>query len=210
MRRRNAEPFPSPAGEAFARSRRSFLQTLISAAPLLTLPLFASVEQGAPIIQGHGQIKPPAPVPDVNLICQDGSATTLLQLVQGHGTAVQLMFTSCTTTCPIQAAIFGRVQTKIPDMAARKLQLLSLSIDPKSDTPQAMSDWLRRFHAGPTWIAAAPAMADAPQLQGFFGRGSNTVDHSNQVSVLDRQGRLVWRTYELPAAEEIVGILQKI
>ena len=169
------------------------------------------MDQGAPpIIPGHGQIKPPAPVPDVNLIRPDGSATTLLRLVQDHGTAVQLMFTSCTTTCPIQAAIFGRVQTKIPDMAERRLQLLSLSIDPKSDTPQAMSDWLRRFRAGPTWIAAAPAMADAPRLQGFFGRGSNTVDHSNQVSVLDRQGRLVWRTYELPTAEEIVGILQKI
>jgi len=176
-------------------SRRSFLQVLTASAPL---------------IRGHGKINPPVPVPDISLLRHDGASTSFLPLVTGQATAVQLMFTACTTTCPIQAAIFQRVETGIPEMAARGIQLLSLSVDPEDDTPKALSDWRRRFHAGPCWIAAAPKAADVPRVQEFFGKGGDLADHSTQVHILDRQGRLVWRTFEMPTAQEISRILQKL
>jgi protein SCO1/2 len=203
------------SSERFVVSRRGFVQSLLLAAPVFASPVFSASFFSTPapadkVIHGHGQIKPPLPVPDVKLVSNDGASTTLPRLVEGHVTAVQIMFTSCTTTCPIQAAIFGRVQAKLPDMGARGLQLLSISIDPNTDTPQALSHWLRRFHAGPAWIAAAPSATDARLLRDFFGKGGDAADHSNQVSILDRQGRLVWRTFELPAAEEIISVLQKI
>jgi len=177
-------------------SRRSFWQAALLAAK--------------PIIRGHGQIKPPVPVPDIALVRDDGASTRLLPLVKGHVTAVQLMFTACTTTCPMQAAIFERVQKILPAMEGSGIQLLSLSIDPKEDTPKALSAWRRRFHAAPTWIAAAPAIADSAKVGAFFGKSSDGADHSTQVHILDRAGRLVWRTFELPAAEEISGILRQI
>ncbi|MGD0962738.1 MAG: SCO family protein [Candidatus Acidiferrales bacterium] len=178
-------------------SRRNLLQAL----------LFAAV----PTVSGHGQVKPPLLVPDIKLLCHDGTSTTLFNLVDNRATAVQLMFTSCTTTCPIQAAIFERVQKTIPDMRARGMQLLSLSVDPQTDTPAALSVWRQRFHAGPSWLAAAPFPADSQRLQDFFAKAIDSiVDHSTQVSILDRQARLVWRTYELPTALEIIQILQKV
>jgi protein SCO1/2 len=175
-------------------SRRSFMQALIA----------------APIIHGHGKIAPPVPAPDIQVVRHDGVSTTLLPMLKGHATALHLMFTSCTTTCPIQAAIFERVQTMLPGMADQGIQLLSLSIDPENDTPKAMSAWRRRFHAGPNWIAAAPAIADVPRVQSFFGKGEDSSDHSTQVQILDRSGRLVWRTFELPTPGEIAAVLQKI
>jgi protein SCO1/2 len=175
-------------------SRRSFLQALVA----------------APIIHGHGRIVPPLPAPDIALLRYDGVATSLLQTVRGHATAVQLMFTSCTTTCPIEAAIFARVQKMLPGMADRGIQLLSLSVDPQSDTPKALSAWRRRFRAGPNWIAAAPAAGSIPLLQGLFGQNQGAADHSTQVQIFDRSGRLVWRTSELPTPGEITTLLQRI
>src|ERR1700733_15155773 len=89
-------------------SRRSFVQTLCCAAPLLAAPLFparlfASPLFDAPIGADHGPIRPPIPVPDINLVCHNGASTTLPRLADGHATAVQLMFTHCTTSCPIGA-----------------------------------------------------------------------------------------------------------
>jgi protein SCO1/2 len=162
------------------------------------------------IIHGHGRISPPVPAPDIAMVRHDGVSTTLAALVRGHATAVQLMFTSCTTTCPIEAAIFERVQRTVPHMEQRGIQLLSLSIDPENDTPKAMSAWLRRFHAGPNWIAAAPAASDVAKLNAIFGKSGDSADHSTQVQILDRNGRLVWRTFELPRPEEIAGVLQKL
>jgi protein SCO1/2 len=191
-------PAPRAGGSAPAVfSRRTFLQ--------------AAVATAIPVYSGHGRIKPPAPVPDVQLLCQSGASATLGSLVAGHATAVQLMFTQCTTTCPIQAAIFQRVQRLVPDMSGKGIQLLSLSIDPVSDTPKALSAWLRRFHAGPAWIAAAPSAKDGSLLQEFFGRAkSSYADHSTQVNIVDRSGQLVWRTIELPTAEEIAEVLENL
>lgn len=186
----------SRAGEPLAFSRRFFLQAAIASVP---------------IYRDHGRIRPPAPVPDVKLVRNDGAATTLGDLASGHATAVQLMFTECSTTCPIQAATFQRVQKMIPGMAAGGMQLLSLSVDPEADTPRALSEWLRRFHAGPEWIAAAPSSKDEPVIQSFFGKANGSFSgHSTQVNILDRRGRLVWRTVELPTAEEIAEILRRI
>jgi len=90
------------------------------------------------------------------------------------------------------------------------IQLLSLSIDPEDDTPAILTAWLRHYHAGPAWIAAAPIPRDLPRLQEFFGKGNDSSDHSTQVHILDRSGSLVWRTYELPTPGEIAATLRKV
>jgi protein SCO1/2 len=185
-------------------SRRSFFGSVAAViAPSL------SSAQSPP--DDHGRVKPPIPVPDVALVRHDGVATTLPALVNRRATAVQLMFTSCTMTCPIQGAIFERVQRLIPDQVARGIQLLSLSVDPRNDTPEALRNWLHRFHAGPAWIAAAPRVNDTERVRAFGGPGRNPADnHSTQVHLLNREGLLVWRTFELPEAEEIAAILRKM
>ena len=106
----------------------------------------------------------------------------------------------------------AKVQKLLPDQAARGIQLLSLSIDPQRDSPQALRAWLARFHAGPGWLAAAPAdVADVPGLRAFTGPGKNAADpHTTRVLILDRQGLLVWRTFDLPDAAEIADLLRKV
>ena len=130
-------------------------------------------------------------------------ATTLPRLLAERVSALQVMFTACRTTCPIQGAIFARVQKLLADQVARGIQLVSLSVDPAHDTSVALSHWLRRFGARPGWRAAAPRPADVEQVRAFFGAGRTATDnHSTQVQLFDRTGSLVWRTGELPEAEE--------
>jgi protein SCO1/2 len=195
-------------------TRRAFLHSLAATSLALATKSFAQASASQnPVTPNsdHGRIKPPVAVPDVPLLQSDGRKTSLAALTLGHATAVQLMFTTCTTTCPIQAAIFQHVQSMLPDMAARKIQLLSLSVDPEDDNAPALAAWRRRFHAGQEWIAAAPAAASNADIQSFFGRANGAfADHSTQVNIVDRHGRLVWRTNELPAAEEIASILRRV
>jgi protein SCO1 len=186
--------------------RRVFLGSV--AAGVGWLPSLARGQRPA---SDHGQVRPPIAVPDIQLTCHDGRPTTLFGLVNAHATALQLMFTSCTTTCPIQGAIFSRVQKLIPDQTARGIRLLSVSVDPEHDTPSVLATWLRRFHGRPGWIAAAPRIGDLEHLRDFAGRGKNPSDnHTTQTQLFNRKGQLVWRTGELPDAEEIATILQRL
>jgi len=121
------------------------------------------------------------------------------------------MYTSCTTVCPIQAAIFERVQLLLPDQTDRNIQLLSLSVDPTTDTPEALQAWLRKVRARAGWIAVAPAMKDLDELLKLFGQGRDAIEnHATQVNIINRQGELIWRTLGLPSADSIADILRKV
>ncbi len=205
----NDQPFSRAELQEAGSSRRRFLKAAL-AAPAFALTGVVGELAAETAVERQGEISPPAAVPEVRVVCHDGAARTLPELLHGHATAVQLMFTSCISTCPMAAAIFQRVQSRIPDMAQRNMQLLSLSVEPKVDTPKALAAWLRRFHAGPSWIAAVSDISDGRVIRSFFGDGKISGDHSSQVSIIDRQGRMVWRTFALPQAEEIIAALQKI
>ena len=93
-------------------SRRGFLIGVGAGA-------FSVVRLGWAAGSEHGRVRPPVPAPDIPLVGHDGVATTLPRLLAERATALQVMFTACTTTCPIQGAIFARVQKLIPDQVAR-------------------------------------------------------------------------------------------
>jgi protein SCO1/2 len=159
----------------------------------------------------HGRVDPPVAVPNVPVRRADGGPALLAELLRGHATALQLMFTGCSSVCPIQGAIFERVQELLPDQCERGIQLLSLSIDPLSDTPHAMHEWLERFEARKGWIAAAPQASDLNRLLDVFGQGRSAVEsHGTQVSIIDRRGEVVFRTPELPSADSIADILRRV
>jgi protein SCO1/2 len=158
----------------------------------------------------HGRIEPPIDIPAIPLYCADGSSQDLAGLTRAKTTAVQLIFTQCTTTCPIQAAIFQQLQKLLSSSARHGAQLLSISIDPGNDTPQSLREWLHRFHAGNQWTAAVPQPKDLAAIQGLFGKQGNTIEnHTTQVHIVNQHSQIVWSSIELPSAESIAAILNR-
>jgi protein SCO1/2 len=158
-----------------------------------------------------GPVAPAKAIPSLSCVLSDGRTATLVELLTGRTTALQLMFTGCSAICPMQGALFARLQDMLTNQRARNIQLLSLSIDPLSDDPEALSAWLKRFNARPGWIAASPALAALGQVTALFRRGVNAADdHSTQVYLINRGARLVWRTADLPAPREIADLLLQL
>ena len=180
--------------------RRSVLAGLAAGLALCAVPAFA---------HGNlGPVKPPLGAPDIEIVTSDGFRGPLRERLLGRVTAIQLMFTQCKSICPIEAATFARTQEALAGIASDGIQLLSLSIDPLNDTPDAMKAWLDGLGAGAAWTAAAPVKADLARARAFFDGASDFgEDHSTAMSVMNRAGMLVWRTPELPAPEEVVRLL---
>lgn len=172
----------------------------------------AAAARAAWVAADHGRVDPPVPVPDLRVRrAGDGAPAGLAALLRGRATALHLMFTGCSSVCPIQGATFERVQALLPDQQVRGIQLLSLSIDPQGDTPRAMRAWLERFGARAGWIAVAPEPEDLDAMLDLFGHGRNSLDtHSTRVNIIDRRADLVFRTPELPSADAIAGILRRV
>ena len=70
-----------------------------------------------------------------------GRSICLPALLRGKVTAVQLLCAGCSSTCPIQGAVFAAVGQKV---RAPDVRLLSLTVDPLGDT---------RSRCTPGWVA---------------------------------------------------------
>ena len=172
----------------------------------LSAPLAHAAEPPAPPShEPFGRVEPARPAAALALLRDDAQPTTLPQLLRGHITAVQLMFTGCSAICPIQGALFAELARRLPDAQTR---LLSLSIDPLGDDPRALRAWLTRFDAPRTWRAAAPRVQDVDTLLDFLrGRSDGFDRHNGQIFLFDRAARLIFRTPEMPPVSYVAELL---
>src|ERR1044071_2568052 len=86
-----------------------------------------------------------AKIPDVALVDQNGRSVRFYSdMVKGKTVVVNFIFTSCTTVCSPMGANFAALQQRLGDRS--DVALLSVSIDPTTDTPARLRSWSERFH----------------------------------------------------------------
>ncbi len=153
-------------GYGLPTTRRSLLIQAAAALSGLALPAAARAQAAAH--SSLGLIEPRLQPPPLPLTLHDGRSTRLEDLLRGKVTALQLMFTGCSSTCPIQGAVFAGVQARLASQAVLGAQLLSVSIDPLSDDARQLAAWRQRFNAGPQWLAASPSVQHNDRLPDFL------------------------------------------
>lgn len=143
-----------------------------------------------------------APTP---MIRQDGTSTTLLKELDGaKPTIVALIYTSCTTVCPVTSQILSKTQ----DLLGKELsnaRILSISIDPEYDTPERLLDYGKKFDAKPQWQHYTGSQANSVAIQKAFSafRG----DKMNHIPLIfiHGGGKKPWVRLEgFPSAEQVV------
>jgi protein SCO1 len=187
------------------RARRCWLGT---AAALIAAPWAAThtLAHGS-----FGPVQPALAAPALSLSDTNGQRVALTAMLTGRVTALQLMFTGCSATCPIQGAMFAEVQQRLAADDPR-LRLLSVSIDPLGDDPKALRAWLAKFGAqSARWSAALPQLKEVDTLLDFVrGRAPGVDRHTAQAFVFDRHARLVYRTEDMPNPPELVRLLKQV
>src|SRR5947207_15930433 len=92
--------------------------------------------------------------PNPPLVDQDGKARHLAYIRDGRAMALTFMYTKCPmpTYCPMMDRNFAEVQKQIKASPAlhAKVQLLSVSFDPKNDTPAVLKKHAKDLGADPS------------------------------------------------------------
>jgi protein SCO1/2 len=137
-----------------------------------------------------------AQIPDFDLVDQTGAGVSLASL-KGKVVAVTFIYTRCPLPdyCPRMVENFRAIRNRFAARMDRDLVLLTISFDPKYDTPQMMAAYATANRAGgPGWLfltgdsAKIARVCDAFGIQYFAEEG--LITHSLQTAVIDRDGRL--------------------
>lgn len=91
-------------------------------------------------------------VPPFSLLDQDGRPVTD-QSMRGQVWAANFLFTSCPTECPPLAQATRRLQDLLgAEAPRRKLAIVSISVDPMTDTPEVLREFGKKYGADhQTW-----------------------------------------------------------
>jgi len=91
-------------------------------------------------------------IPNLELVNQEGEKVKFYDLIKDKVVALNFIFTSCKTICPPMGANFANLKKKMEDrVKSKELVMLTMSIDPLTDTPQRLKAWSSKFEAGEGW-----------------------------------------------------------
>lgn len=95
------------------------------------------------------------PLPDWTFVDQQGQAVGSATL-KGRPYLANFLFTSCPTSCPPLAQATARLQDRLkawmPRTGTPPVQIVSISVDPETDTPQVLRTFAQKYGAdGRVW-----------------------------------------------------------
>ena len=143
-------------------------------------------------------------IPDLQLLDSAGSNVALKELLNsGEPVALNFIFTTCTTICPVMTVTFAQMgQVLGPD--ADRVRLVSVSIDPEYDRPEILDEYAKQFRAGGNWTFLTGDTDDiVAVLRGFDSYTGSKMSH-RPVTLLKRPDSDSWiRIDGLPNGEAL-------
>jgi protein SCO1 len=151
-------------------------------------------------------------IPDVVVRDQDGNTLHFYSdLIKGKTVAINFIFTNCTTICPPLAATFARLQKELGDKIGKDVHLISISVDPVTDTPERLKEWGARFKAGPGWTFVTGEKQEMDRLLNALGAAVSKREDHTPALIIGNDAKGVWtRTYGLAKISQIMGVLQNV
>jgi protein SCO1/2 len=138
---------------------------------------------------------------------QDGRAFTLAQR-RGTPQLVAMFYSSCKYACPLLIDSGKGVEHALTPAERGKLRILYVSLDPQRDQPRVLSALATQRKLDRTrWTLATTDAAGVRRTAAVLGvryrqLGNGEFNHSSQLILLDREGRVLARTEKLgPVAD---------
>jgi cytochrome oxidase Cu insertion factor (SCO1/SenC/PrrC family) len=144
-------------------------------------------------------------IPDIVVYDQNGKRLNFYSdLIKGKTVAINFIFTTCTTICPPLTATFRRVQQDLAT-SAPEAKLISISVDPSTDTPQRLNDFAGKFKAGPGWAFVTGDTADIASLLRALGAAvADKNDHTPMILIGNDVAGYWTRAYGLSSPTALV------
>ena len=131
-------------------------------------------------------------IPDVQLIDESGAPVSLQSVLDsGQPVALNFIFTTCTTICPVMTVTFAQMQRELGEVA-KQLRLVSISIDPEYDRPDKLRAYAEQFRAGAGWDFLTGDSNDIAQVLKSFDSYAGSKMNHQPITLLKSPASSSW------------------
>lgn len=138
---------------------------------------------------------------DGNVVNSAGTPQTLNELMGDKVVLLSFIYATCNDVkgCPLSTAVFHKIKRRLSKAGLKDdLRLITLSFDPKHDTPEVMADYAKSLeteHTDWRFLTTQSQQALRPILEGYNqtiqqeydeeGQSSGTFSHTLRVYLID-------------------------
>lgn len=131
-------------------------------------------------------------IPNVELVDADGRQVALSALLSGdQPVALNFIFTTCTTICPVMTATFSQMRHALGDSAAQ-VELVSITIDPEYDRPAVLKAYAENFGADAGWTFLTGDSLDIENVLRSFDAYAGSKMNHQPLTLLKKPGDANW------------------
>jgi protein SCO1/2 len=135
--------------------------------------------------------------PDFDLIDQAGKPARRADF-KGKVVLVSFIFTTCSGSCPATTSRMAKIQEHFQQrgLLEKGVRLVSISLDPKRDTPEVLRGYMRLYEAdASTWsflTGPADKVAKTIAAWGMWAKpaANGQLDHPSRIFLVDRNGQI--------------------
>lgn len=149
---------------------------------------------------------------DVELINQDGKKVRFYSdVLKGKTVIVNAFFTSCTSVCPPLNRNMEKIQEALGDRAGRDVFLVSMTVDPDTDTPARMKEYAKKFHAGSGWIFLTGKKENLDLALYKLGQYVENKDDHQTVLIIGNEPTGLWKkAFGMANVAELVQVVESV
>ena len=149
---------------------------------------------------------------DVELINQDGQKMRFYSdVLKDKVVVINTFFTTCTGVCPPINRTLERMQEALGDRLGKDAFLVSMSVDPETDTPVRLKEYSRRFHARPGWIFLTGKKENVDWALYKLGQYFETKDGHTAIIIIGNEPKGLWKkAFGLAKADELMKIVEDV
>lgn len=135
--------------------------------------------------------------------------TLKLQDMAGKKQLFAFIYTDCATACPVIVSDLKRIQQTLTPAQQQQLGFVLVSLTPGADTPRVMAHFAHKRELNEHWTLLSGndnqvrTLAMALNIK-YMGLANGEIAHSNAITALDEQGRLLFQQNGLPGGPEAV------
>ena len=149
---------------------------------------------------------------DVVLINQNGQQMRFYSdLLKGKIVIINTFFTTCTSVCPPMSKNLEKIQSWLGDRLGKDVHIISISVDPTTDTPPRLKDYAQKYNARPGWffLTGNKEAADfALRKLGQFVESKD--DHSTIIIIGNLRTGLWKKAMGLAKPDDLIKVLESV
>jgi protein SCO1/2 len=149
---------------------------------------------------------------DVELVDQDGKTMRFYSdVLKNKVVIINTFFTTCKSVCPPLNRNFEKIQEALGDRLGKDAFLISISVDPETDTPPRLKEYSQRFHAKAGWIFLTGKKENVDWALYKLGQYVEAKDDHTTIVIVGNEPKGLWKkAFGLANAAELIQVVEDV